>query len=210
MLTNETGGAVIQARLHSYRLFALIFRREPSDADIETFRAAGFFDLLADHGGPTHARALSASELAVEFARLFLGPGEHISPHESVHRNDPGNGQLWGAATGQVRAFVERLGLSYRDSFGELPDHISAELEIMAQLVEAQAQALDAEDEAKRDHALAAQKWFFGEHLGRWGATFLKKVQAASSEAFYGATASIAIDFLEMEAELLLEDEQSA
>ncbi len=208
-MTNETGGAVIQARLHTYRLFALIFRREPSDADIVTMRAAGFFDLLAESGGPRDAAVVRAGELAVEFARLFLGPGEHISPHESVHRDDPGNGQLWGAATGQVRAFVEQLGLSYRDSFGELPDHISAELEIMAQLVEAQAGALDVGDEARRDHALAAQKWFFGEHLGRWGTTFLKKVQAASPEAFYGVSASIAIDFMEMEAELLLDCEHS-
>ena len=203
-MTDETLGAATQARMHSYRLFALIFRREPSDVDVASLRSAGFFDLLAENGCPNHDGALLSGELAVEFARLFLGPGEHISPHESVHRDDPGNAQLWGAATGQVQAFVEQLGLKYRDSFGELPDHISAELEIMARLVEVEADAEAAGDETRQDRAIDAQKWFFGEHLGRWGTTFLKRVKAASTEAFYGGSASLAIEFLEAEAELLV------
>ncbi len=54
--------------------------------------------------------------LAIEYTRLFVGPGKHISPHESVHHKKEGvqSGQLWGELTGQLKNIIESSGLEYK------------------------------------------------------------------------------------------------
>ena len=55
-------------------------------------------------------------DLAVEYARLFLGPAKHISPHESIHhqRDDGDWGSHWGGSTVEVKKFIESTGLEYK------------------------------------------------------------------------------------------------
>ena len=139
-------------------------------------------------------------QLAVEFAALFLGPGGHISPHESVH-SDPDGGNLWGDETLAVKRFIEGLDLAFTEEYTGLPDHISVELDLMANLVGHEAQGWEQNDLTRAANALAYQQDFMQEHLLRWVPLFCRKVIETADLAFYRGVARMTRDFLASEAE---------
>jgi TorA maturation chaperone TorD len=141
--------------------------------------------------------------LAVEYARLFVGPGKHISPHESVHheREDGDWGRLWGAATVEVKAFIEVTGLGYDDSYKGMPDHISAELELMEKLTENESQAWSGDDEEGARQCVDVERRFIEEHLIHWVPTFCDKVIEAAELSFYRELAALTKRFIELEQE---------
>ena len=85
-------------RADTYRLLADVFNAEPTAEALDALRrpeAVKAFEAL----GATFARELDqmeselgkdrlVEELQCEFARLFLGPGKHVGPYESLHRGD--------------------------------------------------------------------------------------------------------------------------
>jgi len=157
---------------HLYGLLASLFRAEP-----------------------THEE-----KLAVEFTALFLGPGGHISPHESVQA-DPDGGSLWGDETLAVKHFIEGLDLAFTEEYTGLPDHISVELDLMANLAGHEAQGWEQNDLTRAANALAYQQDFMQEHLLRWVPLFCKKIIETADLAFYRGVARMTRDFLASEAE---------
>lgn len=84
-------------------------------------------------------------DLAIEYSRLFIGPGRHISPHESVHlKEEGGRGLLWGEAAVKVKKFIEFSGLHYKPEYSGMPGHISVELEFMQIVTQKTGQNWDA------------------------------------------------------------------
>jgi len=89
-----------------YGLLAAVFRQEPDIALIRELRDPPlwgvFSDLEVDLGEvffttPEHQLI---EILGLEFTRLFIGPNNHISAHESIFAEmDHGIGGLWGART---------------------------------------------------------------------------------------------------------------
>jgi len=140
-------------------------------------------------------------ELAVEFAGLFLGPGGHISPHESVHhqRDDGQGGLLWGESTAEVKKFIESTGLSYNSEYSGLPDHISVELEFMQQLTLREEQAWGEEDEDGALDCLKFEKKFIEDHLIHWIPIFCEKVIELAELPFYREVAALTKNFIEFE-----------
>ena len=142
-------------------------------------------------------------ELAVEYARLFLGPGKHISPHESVHhqKNNGQWGQLWGESTVAVKKFIESSGLHYNSDYSGLPDHISVELEFMQQVTLREEQAWAEEDKDTVSRCLKNEKKFIEEHLARWVPIFCEKVIQEAELSFYREMAALTKNFIEFEKE---------
>jgi TorA maturation chaperone TorD len=140
-------------------------------------------------------------DLAVEYARLFLGPGKHISPHESVHfqRDDGQWGKLWGASTVEVKKFIESTGLNYTEEYKGLPDHISVEFEFMQQLTLHEEKAWKEADADKASGHRQAEKKFVEEHLMRWIPGFCEKVIQEAELPFYRAMAALTRSFIEFE-----------
>jgi TorA maturation chaperone TorD len=138
-------------------------------------------------------------DLAVEYARLFLGPGKHISPHESVHfqRDDGQWGKLWGASTVEVKKFIESTGLNYTEEYKGLPDHISVEFEFMQQLTLHEEKVWKEADKAAGYRR--AEKKFVEEHLMRWIPGFCEKVIQEAELPFYRAMAALTRSFIEFE-----------
>ena len=131
------------ARSQAYGLLASVFRAEPSREFIDELRGPRFAGALAsldvDFGRDFEktSRETLCEDLGIEFTRLFMGPGQHISPHESIFVEVDGEaGGLYGAITVKVKKFIETTGLVYDDAFTGLPDHISVELEFMGRLAE--------------------------------------------------------------------------
>jgi TorA maturation chaperone TorD len=139
--------------------------------------------------------------LSVDYAMLFLGPGKHISPHESVHhqREDGKWGQLWGQSTVEVKKFIEATGLHYDPAYKSIPDHISVELEFMEMLSRREAQEWSEGNQEEALNLLEVELRFIRDHLSRWVPTFCDKVIAGADFSFYRELAGLTKRFIEFD-----------
>ena len=194
-------------RSNIYGLLALIYRREVTPDLLCRVKDPRFLGVFTDLGVEGIEAFLQSSEekliedLAVEYTRLFLGPGKHISPHESVHhqREDGDWGTLWGAATVEVKKFIEAAGLEYESDYKGMPDHVSVEFEFMAALARREAQVWSEGDEVVARRCLDVQKKFLKEHLMKWIPDFCEKVIQQAELPFYYAVAELTRSFIEFE-----------
>jgi TorA maturation chaperone TorD len=194
-------------RSNVYGLLATVFRQEVTADFLRRIKDPQFLGVLSTLGIEFQSDFLEKpeeaviEELAVEFAWLFLGPGKHISPHESVHhqRNNGKWGQLWGDATVAVKKFIEATGLNYDPAYKGLPDHISVELEFMEMLSRREAQAwLEGKAEEAR-RLLEVELRFSRDHLSRWVPSFCDKIVAAAELSFYRELAALTRRFIEFD-----------
>ena len=206
-----------KARSKVYGLLAAIFRAEPSEEFIKELKTAVLSDILSDMGVSLgdefykNSSSLLTEGLAVEYTRLFIGPGSHISPYESVFVDvDGSEGGLWGEKTVEVKKFIETAGFDYQPEFSGLPDHIGAELEFMQKLGETEAR-LRSEGEAERaDWCLGVQKKFVDEHLSKWAPDFCDTVIEKAEMPFYAEMAKVMRSFIEFECDSLAASETNS
>ena len=197
-------------RSNIYGMLALVYRQEMTSDLLKHVKDPQFLGVLKDLE-TEEAEGIDAffqkpesellEDLAVEYTRLFLGPGKHISPHESIHhqRNDGQWGKLWGASTAEVKKLIESTGLTYSEDFKGLPDHIAVELEFMQQLTFREEQAwMDADVDAAVS-CQQAEKNFIEEHLIRWIPDFCEKVIQQAELPFYRSLAALTHSFIEFE-----------
>lgn len=185
-----------------YGFLAKILRSEPTKAQIKSMKTPSFQEALGglDLGfckTDEADEATLAKDLAVEYAALFLGPGGHVSPHESVHVED--GGQLLGEATMAVKNYIEACGFQYDPDNHELPDHISTELEFLAEVTRQEAVAWQDNELAKALNCLEYEREFFDRHLGRWAPTFCQSVLERAELPFYRRIIELAQNFLDDE-----------
>lgn len=195
-----------------YGFLSRIFAREITSDLLVEIRTPSFRGVLEDLGVELGDNFYNCpadellEELVIEFTGLFIGPGNFISPHESVHRvrEDGDYGRLWGADTVEVKKFIEATGLSYKSSFGGMPDHIAAELEFIQKLEERREQAKGEDDRELAENLILLKKRFLQEHLLAWAPSFLDKVTAKTTSSFYREITMLASQFMASEQELLL------
>lgn len=200
---NGAAGAA-HARSHLYALLATIFRGEPKAELLRRLRDPALSRSLAEAGIDLgdefdgRAEAELIEDLAVEYARLFLGPGPHIAPYASVYLGAEGAG-LWGPATVWVKRFIRDAGFEYSDGYRDLPDHISVELEFMGEMTAREASALENRDpdEAKRIREIETE--FLADHLAIWAPLFCEKTASAAEGKFFGGMARLTAEFIHAE-----------
>jgi TorA maturation chaperone TorD len=182
-----------QERSNIYGLLSIMYSQEPTSALIQQIKDPVFREGLASAGIKLEEELLNQPEeklledLAVEYTRLFLGPGRHISPHESVHheRDADGDwGNLWGKSTVEVKKFIETAGLEYKSEYSGLPDHISVELEFMQEVTKRELQAWKEKDRGGALYCLKIEKKFISE----------------ADLSFYRDMSRLAKSFIELEA----------
>ena len=192
-----------------YGFLARVFRKELTPDMLARIKAPEFREVLSDmkvklgdefFSGPDDKLI---EDLAVEYTRLFLGPGRHISPHESIHyeRDDGDWGTHWGASTVEVKKFVESLGLEYKETDRSIPDHISVELELMQKVIEKEKQEWS--DTSGKDalHYLKIEKMFMDDHIMKWVPLFCDKVIADAELSFYREMAELTRSFIQTDME---------
>jgi len=194
------------ARSQVYGLLAAIFRAEPTEVFLEEIKgphfSGVFTELGVDLGNEFYDKpeAELLEDLAIEFTRLFIGPGSHISAHESVFINlDGGEGDHWGPATIAVKKFIETAGLDYEPSYAGLPDHVSVELEFLQRLAEWEAGKWSEGDAESAKGCLSVQKKFIIEHPIEWVPKFCDEVVKKTELPFYREMAKLTKSFLEYE-----------
>jgi len=200
---------VAKNRSDIYGLLATLYRQEVTPDLLQQIKDPQFLGVLADLGFDVMREFLLKPEkelledLAVVYGRLFLGPGKHISPHESVHhqREDGQWGKLWGTSTVDVKQFIEATGLDYTDDYKGLPDHISVEFEFMQQVTLREVQAWKEADKDKATACRQVEKKFIEEHLIRWIPNFCEKAMQEAELPFYRSLAALTRSFIEFEME---------
>ena len=145
--------------------------------------------------------------LVLEFTRLFIGPGRHISAHESVFTEvDGGTGGLWGTKTVEVKKFIETAGLDYEPAFTGHPDHVSVELEFMQKLTEWEADKWNQKDRESAEYCLTVQRMFLERHLLCWIPQFCDAVITQAEMPFYRVMAELARNYMEFERQSIATD----
>ncbi len=194
-------------RSHVYGLLATVYRQEITSDLLRRIKDPQFLGVLSRLGVEFQSDFLEKPEevlledLAVEYAMLFVGPGKHISPHESVHHEiEEGKwGQLWGDATVAVKKFIEATGLNYDPAYKGIPDHISVELELMEMLSRREAQAWSEGNQEEALSLLEVELRFVRNHLSCWVPTFCDKIVAAAELSFYRELAALTRRFIEFD-----------
>lgn len=194
-------------RSNVYNFLNLIYAKEPDPELINTIMTPDFLNILSEIGTEFGDEVLKTpkeklmEDLSVEYTRLFLGPGPHISPHESVYvggyrDKDPKVGLLWGNATVEVKDMVEDFGYGYRDEYNGIPDHLAVELEIMVNLTAREHDMLTNKNVQEGYQCLLQEKKFLTEHLSRWIAEFCGLVIENADHVFYRELASLTRDYV--------------
>lgn len=194
-----------QQRSNVYGFLASVYRKELTAEVLAQIKDRKFKEVLSALGVQLGKEFYSEPEaelienLAIEYTRLFLGPGKHISPHESIHneRDDGDWGTHWGASTVEVKKFVESLGLKYKETDTSIPDHISVELELMQKVIDKERETRSENSEKEALHYLKIEKLFMDDHLIKWIPGFCDKIIAESDLSFYREMAKITRDYIE-------------
>jgi TorA maturation chaperone TorD len=193
-----------QQRSNIYGFLATVFRTEVTAELLHQLREPEFSSALAAAGVTLDDDFLDRpddevlDDLAVEYSRLFVGPGRHIPPYASVHTEADG-GDLCGRSTGRLREFIAAAGLAYENSYTGLADHISVELECMARLTA----RLTAAETAGRSPEVARCRElecvFVEQFLAPWVPQFCRKVADAARSSFYREMAALTAAFIASE-----------
>ncbi|MFZ2948856.1 MAG: molecular chaperone TorD family protein, partial [Desulfuromonadaceae bacterium] len=164
--------SISAAREDVYRLLAACFY-PPSPELIEESCCATLAALLetvapdaaqyASEAGVAGSTG-SLDSLAVEHARLFIGPFQLVAPpYGSIYLDDAKI--VMGDSTARVSAFYHACGLVLADDFHELPDHFAVELEFMSWLAFKQREAALSGDEAEEARVSSLQQEFLDRFL---------------------------------------------
>jgi TorA maturation chaperone TorD len=191
-------------RSNVYGLFSLIYSHELTGELIDKIRDPTFLKILSELGlgldklftDKPNQKLLH--DLQVEYTRLFLGPGKHISVYESAQRKDD-TGSLWGKSTSRVKRFIEATGLKFRKGYGGIPDHIGVELDFMQRLTQEESLAWKKKDHDSAIRCLEVEKRFMDEHLNEWVPGFCDKVAKESKKSFYGQMAKLTKKFIKFD-----------
>lgn len=194
--------AIQRSQLYSF--LAEIFRKEPPAELLRKIRSAEIMAVLAENGVHLDTGFLETpleqltEDLAVEYTWLFLGPGGHIAPFESVQLKG-GSGILQGPETEAVRSYIEAAGFDYSGNFHEMPDHVSVELEFLGHLSHLEAEAWQRDNVAEARNCREFQLDFLKQHAGRWIGDFCSRVKSTANSVFYTEMAELTAAFLESE-----------
>jgi TorA-specific chaperone len=218
-MIDATSAQIAANRAAMYRWFALAFFAPPTENDVVDMRegkAQQFLHALtatpgASLGVQTMSEVLTsgtpvevASELGAAHAKLFYGAGgyESASPYRSVYSSD--QGVLCQQATVEMERVLRQHRLRLQDTVCEPPDHLSIQLEVMAQLALRYAEAEQiGSDTLPNLHAEQAD--FLNTQLLSWLPAFSRRVVEVDDLGFHAGLASALQAVLEQDHAYLLE-----
>ena len=207
--------ALMQSRAGVYNLLARVFHSEV-DGDfwheLRTMRYPQGSDNPAVNEAfrrvyryVRHAREDALDDLAVDYARTFLGSGvlnpNAAFPYESVYTSN--HALLMQEARDEVLAIYRSQGVDRATSWKDPEDHVALELEFLGTLCARCAAALAAGDDGAARAGVQTQYSFLTGHVMRWVPRFLADVPKYASADFYPAFAQLADAFLADDVALL-------
>ncbi len=211
----EASAGTAKERSGLYGFLAEVFRAAPTPELLRRIKDNGFLATLTAAGAHLGGEFLQRPEdelledLAVEYTRLFLGPGKHVQPYAAIYLGGAG-ASLCGPATVWARDFMERAGFTLTPEHHGLPDHVAVELEFMAGMAEREARAMEGADREAAAECRRIQKAFLQDHLGRWLPAFCGRAAEHAELTFYREMARLAGHFLDSELAYFAEAKETA
>ncbi|MBI2522332.1 MAG: molecular chaperone TorD family protein [Bdellovibrio sp.] len=202
-----------RSRCDIYAFLATIFSQEINAEQIKTLMDSGVLEMLVgldakiDHKFFNRPLKEVEEDLAVEYTALFIGPGKHISLHESIYVPDSTGkmGYYWGECTADMKKWVDHYGLKISEKFESIPDHISIELEFMQRIVEQEYLSWGRNDQETAKRCIEVARTFFNKHIIKWVPLFFDKIIETAKLDFYREIATVGKAFISAEVELLNE-----
>lgn len=203
--------AFAEYRAALYRAAADAFMNEPSDAALSSIAHGALMVhadefVLACEGALLKHLAAYASEnsgeaacqgkrVRTEYAELFVGPRAPLAPlYESIYVGYPR--RLFSEVTESVRRAYEARGIAVAARNKIPDDHLSYEMQFMAELCMREMDAIAAHDDAETMNLRSDQKGFLNEHLALWLPEFTRRVSEAWCGDYYAAWAEFARDLV--------------
>lgn len=171
------------------------------DAWSETTRLDEVVSLLSDTGDVALVDRVvalrdrlpfSADDLRLQWTRWF--DQGRIPPYECSNKLQSVAGHTGPLA--DIAGFYRAFGIQAQ---GDRPDHLVAELEFMAFVTLAEADALDRGSAEQRDVAADAARKFLRDHLGGWVDAWAARVASGTDEGPWSDIAAIITEFIERE-----------
>lgn len=207
--------AECRARASLYRLLSGVFVEESAAEFLAAIRTPDMQQQLAETGLQFDAdftaapMAELADALAVEYATLFAASGG-FPPVESVRLY----GRFKQEPNFETMQTYKRLGFKLQPGrFEVFADQLGIELMFIAELLEREAQSLDAGDTATHRKLEKEIKRFWSQHLGRWVRGYARLIERAATHSFYREMARFLGGFAEEEIQamnLRIEDADQA
>jgi TorA maturation chaperone TorD len=155
------------------------------------------------------AAAGGAAELAVDHARLFVGPFALLAPpYGSVYLDN--ERRLMGASALEVEACYREAGLELASGFNGTPDHVAAELEFMHFLAVTELAARRDNDPVRASRFRGKQRAFLTRHLGAWAPDFTRTVEEQAHTLFYRGLAAATRIFVASDGRRLAAEAEAA
>lgn len=209
---------VNEGRESTYRFLAELYKTEITEKMLDGLKKidpASYAGTPLNEGYSLMRKYLESNpedpltELAVDFAKLFLGAGVvqqelSPSPYASVYVN-PGRLVMQDARDKVVAVYREN-GVDKIKGFDVPEDHIAIELEFMAHLCAETIKASENGDEEKAGRLIGTQKSFIQDHLLNWLPLFSEEINRFALTDFYKGVASLTLAFLNVDREMLADD----
>lgn len=150
----------------------------------------------AEAAGRMEAALQSIEELAIDHARLFVGPFALLAPpYGSVYLE--GERRLMGDSTLDAGECYQEVGLEVAAGFNGTPDHIAVELEFMHFLAIKELDALAGGYLDRAQNFRQKQRAFLERHLAAWVPDFSRSVEEQAQTKFYQELAATTRMFIE-------------
>ena len=199
----------------TYALLARLYRVEVDQPLLDGLHATRFPAATGSTKANAGYRALaeylsniderSTTELAVDFARVFIGYGVDsyaaAFPFESVYTSE--KRLKMQEARDEVLAISRANLLKKGEEWNDCEDHIALELEFMQVMSERTAKALKEGKEDEAVEMLKTQRAFVGQHLANWVPMFVSDIKYFSQTDLYIGAGELLLGFVQTEVKAL-------
>jgi TorA maturation chaperone TorD len=135
-------------------------------------------------------------DLAVEFARLFVGPKNPPAvPYASFYLSRSRN--VMTEVTSDVRKRYLDAGMAVKNLYSTPDDHIGIELEFISYLTEKIIDLHENGQSSEGSRLFEIRNNFIKEHMSLWVPLLASKIQEAAEEDFYKGAAIVLGDVME-------------
>ncbi len=196
-------GEILKGEMQILNLLRQVFLREP---ELEFLREFGNLEIHSEGGIPSGLELMVDSakknairleewreDLAVEFARLFIGPAPPLAmPFASYYLSE--SHTLMTEETLGVRKKYLEAGLAVKDLHRIPDDHVGIELDFLYFLT---ANILELSESGKEEEAeklLKIRGAFLKDHFALWVPRFASKITESTQQEFYLGAASLLIE----------------
>lgn len=178
-----------------------VFLREPTKESLQELEKIGItteendidrgFNLITSASTKNKDRLDEyVEELALEFARLFIGPKNPPAiPYASFYLSE--SKTVMTDITTEVRKRYLDAGMAVKDLYSTPDDHIGIELEFISYLTEKIIDLHENGNRAEASRLFELRNNFINKHMVNWVPLFVEKILESTQEDFYKGAAII-------------------